>query len=54
MPAIDPAGARPISPASAPAHGRQQTAPIAQAVKVTCRAGSRRSIGFCATTPTRR
>ena len=51
MPAIDPAGAAPSSPTSAPAHGRQQTAPIAQAVKVTCRPGSRRSSGFWATTP---
>ena len=52
MPAIEPAGARPTSPTSAPAHGRQQTAPIAQAVNVTCSPGSRRSSGFCATTPT--
>ena len=51
MPAIEPAGARAISPASAPDQGSRHTAPIAHAVNVTCRTGSRRSSGFWATTP---
>ena len=51
MPAIEPTEARPRSPTSTPAHGRQQMAPIAAPVNVTCSPGSRRSSGFCATTP---
>ena len=51
MPAMEPAGAVARSPASAPAHGRQQIAPIAQAVNGHLEGGSRRSTGFCATTP---